>query len=74
MKRTSPYYHLKFVVQANQRLNGVNNFENIAAFDHQQVAVDYAELAARSSPAFFYRVMKRDAGDQLQQVYPELTK
>lgn len=71
MKTSSPYYHLKFIVQAKKT---TTFFEPIAAFDHEAVARDYAELCARTSPLAEYRVMQRDKGDQLKQIYPVLVK
>lgn len=60
MRRTSPYYNLKWIVEC--KWPNKPFFEQIAAFNDAQVAKDYCDFCAKSwklEDNFQYRVMER---------------
>lgn len=59
MNRLSRYFSLKFIVECRWPSNAY--WEVICAWDHEEVAVEYAQAIKNRQPTFRYRVREREA-------------
>lgn len=66
MKRSSTYFHLKYVVECKPGFQAF--FEPIVAFNSDRVALHYAADCAKVNAWNEYRTMKRTANGKFVQI------
>jgi hypothetical protein len=49
---------LEWVVQTNANADYSRRWESMAAFNHRQVAINYAEECKQTNPSLLYRVLE----------------
>jgi hypothetical protein len=49
---------LEWVVQTNANVDYSRRWESMAAFNHRQVAINYAKDCKRTNPRLLYRVLE----------------
>jgi hypothetical protein len=65
MKRSSPFFGLKYLVQCRDFRPF---YETIAAFNYDGAAHGYAKDCAKTNTLNFYRVMERDSRGRLTEL------